>query len=132
MCADGSGTSFLEEANDFWHDLFSTAEVIGNGQVATSGDSTGPTLAGKGKVGSRGEDQKAKPPAGGAPGSKESRKLGGKHAKKESSKAAVVYKGSGPDRPLAGTGLEAEMVFDFDVNEYDFRSCIHEMLEIDR
>ena len=122
----------MEEANDFWHDLFSTTEVMGNGPGATSSDSTGPKLEGKVKVGSRGEDEIVKAAAGGAPGSKESRKLGGKHAKKESSKAAVVYKGSGPDRPLAGTGLEAEMVFDFDVNEYDFRSCIHEMLEIDR
>ena len=48
------------------------------------------------------------------------RKLGGKHGKRESKKAAVVAVGSGPSRPLAGTGLEDEMIFDYDVTEYDF------------
>jgi len=60
------------------------------------------------------------------------RKLGGKHGKRESKKAAVVAVGSGPSRPLAGTGLEDEMIFDYDVTEYDFRTCVKEMLEIDR
>jgi len=57
-----------------------------------------------------------------------SRSLGGKFGKK----AASLAKGSGPLRPLEGSGLEDEMVFDFDVNEYDFRTSLQEILEIER
>lgn len=61
-----------------------------------------------------------------------SRKLGGKHGKRESRKEARKATGIGPDRPLAGTGLEDEVIFDYDITEYDFRTAIHEMLQIDR
>jgi hypothetical protein len=61
-----------------------------------------------------------------------SRKLGGKHGKRESKKEARKATGSGPDRPLAGTGLEDEVIFEYDVEEYDFRTAIHDMLQIER
>ena len=44
----------------------------------------------------------------------------------------LTGKGSGPARPLADTGLEDEIVFEFDVREFDFRGCLEEMLELER
>jgi len=65
-------------------------------------------------------------------GAIKSRKFGGKHAKRESRKEARKATGSGPERPLAGTGLEDEVIFEFDVREYDFRECLQDMLQIQR
>ena len=39
-------------------------------------------------------------------------------------------KGRGPSNPLRDSGLEQEVVFEFDVNEYDFRGCLQDILDI--
>ena len=112
------GTSFLDE-------LF---QVL----APRAGDHRAADLATRGEEGDA-ESANSQSRSGSSYGSKPlSRKLGGKHGKRESKKAAVVAVGSGPSRPLAGTGLEDEIIFDFDVHEYDFRTCVKEMLEIDR
>ena len=53
-------------------------------------------------------------------------------AAKGGRRRVLTGQGSGPARPLADTGLEDEIVFEFDVREFDFRGCLEEMLELER